>query len=477
MGKAAKAQADRSILPMLSKESLYVGIDVGKHRHVAGFVSHTLLGRHERFEACPALTFEQSRQGFCDLVDRIESYVPLEQCIILLEQIGHYHKALVQYLLDLDISVYVIHVQERPKGMMKTDKRDALSLANHLYNLLEKGIQVTNKAQLARRAFPPSDAAAQLKGIVRHRYELGQEVTQRKNKLIAICDELFPEFTQVFKDPNGPSALAFRERFPTPQVLATASFAELRDARIARYPSDMNLSVLQQLASTTIGTHNLGRQRSLLLEQKQLISELRLLQTHIEQLDEEITQIVEGSREGKILTSIPAIGPIQAAMMIAAIGSIANFPDAAALKSYFGWAPTTAQSGTSLDRSKLTQGGARSMRKTMFLIVGNAIRMDCEWAKIYERLLPLKCNYNERTRSYKGKLKVIGRLAGQIIALIYALLKKDWETVTATPPGKELPPPVLYDPALHRFHREGSYRSQKPRERRGRVVYLPRPSS
>ena len=117
------------------------------------------------------------------------------------------------------------------------------------------------------------------------------------------------------------------------------------------------------------------------------------------------------------------------------------------------------------------------MKKMIFLVVGNAIRMDCEWAKIYERLVPLKCSYDERTRSYKGKLKVIGRIAGQMISLIYALLKKDWEVLAATPSGTEPPEPTLYDPALHRAHREGGYRSQKPHERRGRIVQLPRSQS
>jgi hypothetical protein len=49
---------------MLAHQTVYVGGDSGKHKHVAGFVSKTLLERHARFEACPAFTFEQSRQGF-----------------------------------------------------------------------------------------------------------------------------------------------------------------------------------------------------------------------------------------------------------------------------------------------------------------------------------------------------------------------------------------------------------------------------
>ena len=95
---------------------------------------------------------------------------------------------------------------------------------------------------------------------------------------------------------------------------------------------------LQHLAAQSIGTKDLVRQRGLLLEQAPLIRELRLLQTHLEQLDTEICQLVETSREGQILTSIPGIGTIQAAAILAAIGNILNFECAADLKSYCGWA-------------------------------------------------------------------------------------------------------------------------------------------
>ncbi len=51
-------------IPMLAQETLYVGVDVGKRAHVAGFISSTLLQRHQRFEHCPALAFDNSREGF-----------------------------------------------------------------------------------------------------------------------------------------------------------------------------------------------------------------------------------------------------------------------------------------------------------------------------------------------------------------------------------------------------------------------------
>jgi transposase len=465
-------RAVTKITPILAKETIYVGIDVGKARHVAGFVSSTLLQRHGRFEGCPVLTFEQSRAGFRTLIDRIQEYTPLEQCYVLLEKTGHYHLALVQYLHDLDISVYLVHVQERPKGILKTDKRDALGLANHLYNQLELGVQVANKLHLVRRAVAPTETASLLRGLVRHRYELTREATQRKNKLTAICDELFPEFTDVFKDPNAAGALAIRKHFPTPHAIATASFDSLQALRIGKRTTDDKLNLLQETAQHTIGTRDLGRQRGLVLEQGQLIAELELMQQNLGVLDTEITRIVEQSREGRILTSIPGIGAVQAATIIAAIGHIDNFPSAAALKSYFGWAPMISQSGTSLDSATLTHKGVRTVKQMLFLVVGNAIQMDCEWAKIYQRLVPLKCMYDERTKTYKGKVKVMGRIAGQIISTIYALLKCDAE-VLQTNLGKPAPEPQLYDPDLHRAHRQGQYRATKPQLARMTLVQLP----
>jgi transposase len=459
------------ILPELSHEALYVGIDVGKKRHVAGFLSRTLLQRHQRFEGCPALPFEQSREGFHLLVDRMQSYTSLEACYVLLEHTGHYHKLLEQYLQEIDIAVYVVHVQKRQTGMLKTDKRDALNLANTLYSQLELGVQVAEKLSLVRRALPPTKAALQLKGLIRHRYELIQESTQRRNKLTALCDEIFPELTLVLKDPNSPTALAIRERFPSAQALARAGFAVLQDVRgNTRSLSDGKLVELQRLAGQSIGIKDVNRQRGLVLEQSLLIKELRLIQHHLEQLEVEICQIVEQSREGQILMSIPGIGPLSAATLIATIGNEGG----SELKSYLGWAPIREQTGTSFDRSGLTPGGARSTRQIMYLIVWHAIKQkDSEFARLYERLVPLKCTYNDATRRYVGKGKVIGRIAGQMVSMLYGLLMTDYETLSHLAPGSKLPDPMLSDPQTHKRHRNGEYRALKPRKHKQLLIEQP----
>jgi hypothetical protein len=227
------------------------------------------------------------------------------------------------------------------------------------------------------------------------------------------------------------------------------------------------------MAGQSIGTKELPRQRGLVLEQSQLIRELRLLQDHIEQLEAEIRTSVEQAREGKILTSIPGIGTIQAAAILAAMGNVLNFEHASQLKAYFGWAPQEERSGTSVDRVQLTQGGSRQMKQMLFLCVASAIQLDCEWARLYERLVPKKCSYDERTQRYRGKVKVMGRIAGQMIEMIYALLKQDAEILSQLGPSEEPPDPILYDPEIHQRHRNGAYRPLKPVPSQRKVLRLP----
>ncbi len=88
------------------------------------------------------------------------------------------------------------------------------------------------------------------------------------------------------------------------------------------------------------------------------------------------------------------------------------------------------------------------MKQTMYLVVWQAIRLkESEWSKMYERLVPIKCSFNEKTRQYAGRGKVMGRIAGQMISVMFTLLKSDQETLSKTPSGTKLPDPVLYDPA------------------------------
>jgi transposase len=428
---------------------LYIGIDIAKASHTAALLSTILLAKHGHYEACPTLNFKQSRAGFESLFSVMTSHAAPEYCHALLENTGHYGRALEDYLQEKGVVVYQVHVQEK-NGKNKSDVLDARGLAVLLYNQVERQVLVSDKSQVIHRLNRPGDSARLLRGLVQHRQELVREIVRRKNKLTAIADELFPELTVVYKDPNSPTALALRSAFPTPQAIVSAQLEGLYATRARSRPSNAQFVRLKALASESIGTKDKSRVAALELEQKQLIIELTLLQGHVKALQKDIEQAVSMSRAGQILTSFPVIGPVHAALLIAGMGDISNFESAAKLRAYCGWAPLQTQTGTSMDTMTFSKTGNRLLKHTVFLIALSAVRQDTPWRTLYNRLVPLKCVYDDRLGRYRGRMKVIGRVAGQIIGVIYVLLKRDADVLASHTPGTELPPPELYSVTKHR---------------------------
>jgi transposase len=428
--------------------SLYTGIDIGKSGHVAAFLSEALLHKHKRYESCPTLGIKQSRADFETLLRKMCQHAPPEHCHILMERTGHYGVALEQFLQEHGCHLYRINPGKR-YGKNKTDKHDAQALSVILYNQVELHSHVIDRSMRIHPIIAPPPLARTLHSLVQHRFELSQEVTQRENKLTAICDELFPEFTQACKMPNAPSALVIRAAFPTPQAMDSATLEELCAARRGcHYPSRATLTALQELARETIGTKDEYRRKGLIIAQEQLIDELQLLRRHVDELDADISAAIADSRDAKILMSFIGIGPVQAATIIACTGTIANFESASQLRGYIGWSPRRSQTGTSFDSTVLSKGGNVLLKQSMLLIVMNATRYDPQWKALYDRLIPIKCHYDERAKKYRGKMKVIGRVAGQIISVIFLLLKRDYDLLASLPPGEEPPPPELRNPRV-----------------------------
>jgi hypothetical protein len=188
------------------------------------------------------------------------------------------------------------------------------------------------------------------------------------------------------------------------------------------------------------------------LEQGQLIAELRLMQAHLEALETEIEEIIGDSREGKILMSTGFVAEQGAAAIIAAIGTVARFENPGKLRAFAGWSPKATQTGTSKDAMSLAKGGNKILKQAIFFAAFQAIKDDTELKAKYDRLVVRKCNLDLRTGKYIGKMKCVGRIAGDIITLIYVLLKKDYDLLQSLPPGQEPPDPTLYDRELHAKH-------------------------
>jgi transposase len=432
---------------VLSPSLTCYGIDVGKTGHVAARRNEQTPPAYRKRKD-DTFPISNDAPGFNRLLADIREHGGPESCCILIEPTGHYSQVLRQFLREHHITVYTIQPKQR-YGKNKNDRRDARALADILYNQLVLGAYPADEREHVHTRLPPIKIAREMNGIIHRLAERERRRTQLTNKLTAISDQLFPEFIQVYKSPHSPSALALREQFPTPQAIAQASLADLCATRLHYQPGRKQLAELQELAHITVGLKDEIVVSRLCFEQKQIIEELHLLDQHIEQIKARIIPLLDASREAQILMSFPGVSYVQAAILLAGIGNFHNFETYGDLCGLAGWRPFQNQTGSTVDSTNLKKAGNMLLKRTLCLIVFYSIQHDPTWKALYERLVQRKCHYDERKKIYVGKMKVVGRIAGQLLRVIFYLINRDYALISSLPPGAELPAPQLYDPAKH----------------------------
>ena len=432
---------------------LYIGIDVGKQGHVAALFQPPpgTPSEHPKFKAISLKHIRNSRHGFDQLLRLIRATrVPPTRVAVITESTGHYGHSLEEFLQEHGMIRYRVTAQKRYRAAGTTDQSDARSLVLLLHNQVGLRCAAIDEVNRVRRVDPPSPVAQRLRPLVQARFELTHEIVSMENRLTAIADEIFPELSELFVDPNAPSLLPIRDAFPTPEAIRAVTLDQVLAARTSKtHPGREKLELLQQVAAQSIGTRDVCRSQSLLIEQSQLIRRLQAARADAETLTKQIETLIVGSREGKILMSLPAIGPLQAAEFVAMVGQITNFDTVGALRRYCGWAPRDFQTGSSYDRSNVTRSGSRILKQSVFLITLRIIKNE-PWKTLYNRLVCRMCMWDEKRQQYRGKKRVIGRVAGQLVRVIYTLLRQDADRVAAAlAAGETLPEPILYDPKRH----------------------------
>lgn len=145
-------------------------------------------------------------------------------------------------------------------------------------------------------------------------------------------------------------------------------------------------------------------------------TEIKTNQKLVKDLDKSIARIVETLTETKILQSIPGIGPVYSAGIIAEIGSIDRFDNEAKLAKYAGLAWRQKQSGTfDSEHTPMTKNGNHYLR--YYLVeAANLIRLrDPVFAKYYQK------KYSEASFSPHKRACVL--CARKLARTIFTLLK------------------------------------------------------
>jgi len=184
---------------------LIIGVDSHKKKHAAVIVTQDLIVQSK-------FRFGNSREGFEEMLERARKEMERAGCrgiMFALETGGNYWRNLAYFLGERGIPFRLINqftLKRRREGKdlnrRKNDFRDAQMAAE----LLCTGEFTETKL--------PQGVYAELRSSYSAYRRLVKERTRIINLLKGLLDNLFPELTDVFKDPCGKTALTVLSTCP-----------------------------------------------------------------------------------------------------------------------------------------------------------------------------------------------------------------------------------------------------------------------
>lgn len=335
---------------------LYVGIDVAKSKHDCFIIDSDGVIRSNN------LRISNDRKGFDALLEAILNALdgdPIQNTKVGLEHTGHYSINIKRFLESQGFVVTSFNPLEtnafRKASTLrktKTDKCDAKTIATMLFS--DDSVPTLN----------PSYQIQELKSLTRHRFRLIGYRGKLKISFTRIIDIVFPEFPDFVWSVNQKSSHELLLALPTPTAIAGCHLTRLtnliRKGSRGKYGRQKALA-LRELAASSIGLSD----DAYAFELQQTIRMIQSVQAEIDVLDRKIKSVVE--ELDTPLLSIPGISYTLAAIILAEIGDINNFPTPSKLQAFAGLDPSTYQSGKyTASYSTMVKRGSTYLRWALF---------------------------------------------------------------------------------------------------------------
>jgi transposase len=322
--------------------------------------------------------------------------------------------AIVDTLLARGFHVFAINPKQLDRfrdrytvAGAKDDRRDATVLATSL---------VTDPTAF-RRLEPEHPLVIELRELSRLEDDLQQEARRLSNRLLEQLHRYFPQLLQLVPAADEPWLWALLERAPTPAVAQHLPMAAIRTIlsrhRIRRVDADAVRAVLRApalpVASGTVQAAQ--RHLAVLLPRLRLVDQQRrecatLIEGLLEQLGDQ-----QEHRDVPILRSLPGVGRVVAATMLAEAGRLLAARDYHGLRTHLGSAPVTKQSGK--HRVVLMRHACNHrLRNAAHYWGQSAIRHDPHTRAHYDRL---RAHGHSHGRALRG---VVDRLLRVLIAML-----------------------------------------------------------
>ena len=391
---------------------LIIGIDPHKKRHAAVAITQDFTTR-DKFK------FDNTREGLETLLRRARTEMVKSGCrgvMFAIETGGHYWRNVAYFLDGQGIPFRFINqftLKRRREGKdlnrRKNDYRDSEVAAQ----LLCTGEFTDTKLQ--------HGAYAELRAAYNAYRRLVKERTRITNLVKGLLDGIFPEFTRVFKDPCGQTALSVLSICSIPTVIAQMIEEEFINTISVGHKGRLmkrKLRALHYAARTSIGIE--AGAQSVSFEISFLVEKLQLIRRQVRIIDETLTGLVDNTEEGKYLLSIVGLNYISVAGLLAELGSFKQYRSAKQLIKMAGTNPTESESaGKRGSHTPMSKKGRPGLRYCAWTAVIPMLRFNSDfraWAK-KRRERPAYAN------PLNGR-EVVGAALNRLLRLSFALVKK-----------------------------------------------------
>lgn len=363
--------------------------------------------------------------------------------IVAMESTGHYHKILFHAFTKAGFEIVITNplqtncIKNLGIRKVKSDKVDARKIA-----LLYRFEQL-------KTASIPNDTIDCLKNLCRQYYKMNDQLTIYKNKLIGIVDQVMLNFTDVFKDITSKTALALLEKYPTPAHILEGNRDEIISliSKISRKGIKQATAKYELLIQKAKDFEPLSISCPANVSLIQVnINMLRTLEKSISHIDDAISKLIEDDKNKdmpllalmlELLCSIPGIGLMSAATILAEVGDFSAFLKPNKLVAYFGIDPSVKQSGKFQgSRNKMSKRGSRFLRRVVFTSSLANIRKK----RNGEKVNPVLYDYYQKKCVTKPKKVALGAVMHKLVYIIFAVLrdKKPFELKTPEEHAKQL---------------------------------------
>ena len=381
---------------------ILVGIDIGKNQH-----TFSIIDKGTGEILLNPSVFDNNQNGFLSLIKQLKDYDKAD-VLIGMEDTGHYHFALLKYLLDNRYTVALINptttdlTRKIQGGITKNDPLDSITICDVISsNQRKKPYRVTkvNRFDLYEQ-----------KQLTRHHHNLKEELNIYKNRLQKCIDIVFPEFNSLFNSKYGVVYMSVLKTFSSAEAIANADIRSIR--KCFEYKGrgcriSLSAEQLKLAAKASIGIPSAAEE----IQIRHIVCQIELLEEQLSEIDKRIEEF--SIQNNSTILSIPGISHFSGTSILAELGDICNYQKASQIIKFAGVAPYHYQSSQfTAQHTAITKKGSRYLRKTLYQIILPVIFHN----KVFYTY------YNKKLAEGKGHRCAQGHCIRKLLRIIYHLL-------------------------------------------------------